>query len=69
VVNFGGPRQFNLSSILLKVNGAADKGRNESSMFAVLGKIWRNETRFTAVECGILAGLGVIYIEKLLTSA
>jgi len=38
-------------------------------MFTVLGMIWRNETRFTAVECGILAGLGVIYIEKLLTSA
>jgi len=38
-------------------------------MFAVLGKSWRNETRFTAVECRILAGLGVIYIEKLLTSA
>jgi hypothetical protein len=38
-------------------------------MFTLLGKIWRNETRFTAVECGILAALGVIYVEKLLTTA
>jgi hypothetical protein len=38
-------------------------------MFTILVKIWRNKTRFTAVECGIMAGLGVIYIEKLLTNA
>ena len=38
-------------------------------MFILLGKIWRKETRFTAVECGILAGLGVIYVEKLLTTS
>jgi Flp pilus assembly pilin Flp len=38
-------------------------------MFSMLTKIWRNETKFTAVECGIMASLGVIYIEKLLTNA
>lgn len=35
----------------------------------MLIKIWRNEARFTAVECGIMVGLGVIYIEKLLANA
>ena len=36
-------------------------------MFAVLMKIWRNEAKLTAVECGIIGCLGVIYTEQLLT--
>ena len=37
-------------------------------MFTLFRKIWRNETRFSAAECGIMVSLGVIYIEKLLTN-
>ena len=37
-------------------------------MFMLFRKIWRNETRFTAVECGIMVSLGMIYVEKLLTN-
>ena len=38
-------------------------------MIMLFRKIWRNETRFTAVECGIMVSLGVIYIEKLLINS
>jgi len=46
-----------------------DKARNEfSDCLWCWGRFGRNEAKFTAVEFGILAGLSVIYIEKLLTT-